>query len=399
MLEQSGLIRQPLTALFDDEAVNSQRVNRLLAAMREHSRPVKPRDLGIIGDLHLREFCISGGADEATFRYRSITGETMRGIPFVVEAAFAAAEDSDESRRLVLGVNFAAALGNPFRTFGHSYEGLESRLADQRCGEDEPVAVILHLAQARVEYQDRGKSAIVLDDNITDAINLTVEAVTGKWAKQRKAEERDYSRRMRRREQLVDKPERITTKHAAWEVMQAAYLKASGDGELPAKPRQIMYSARPSILKITGKDALDDAYFTQTLLPDYMAEHAAECSSWDVIWDARGTFIEPHTGREVPLGTLEVRDYLGLRAIGAPAITISTIADYLTCGPEHRFDTILFVEKEGFGPLFNAVHLAARYDLGIMSTKGMSVTAARLLIDQLSKGSSASPSGSFLLIG
>ena len=130
---------------------------------------------------------------------------------------------------------------------------------------------------------------------------------------------------------------------------------------------------------------MDDAYFTQTLLPDYIAEHADECAGWDIVWDARGTFTEPHTGREVPLGTLEVRDYLRLRATGAPAITISTRADYLTWGPEHRFDTVLFVEKEGFGPLFNAVHLADRYDLAIMSTKGMSVTAARLLLDQLSK--------------
>jgi DNA topoisomerase VI subunit A len=55
-----------------------------------------------------------------------------------------------------------------------------------------------------------------------------------------------------------------------------------------------------------------------------------------------------------------------------------------TIGPEYRFDTILFVEKEGFAPLFNAVHLAQRYDLAIMSTKGMSVTAARMLLDRLS---------------
>lgn len=245
--------------------------------------------------------------------------------------------------------------------------------------------VILHLAQARVEYQDRGKSAVVLDHDIAAAINLAVAAVTERWAKQRKAEERDRNRRLRRREQLVDKPVRISTKQAASEVMRDAYMKASDDGQLPAKPRQIMYAARPKILEITGKDTLDDAYFTQTLLPDYIEEHADECARWDIVWDARGTFTEPHTGREVPLGTLEVRDYLGLRAIGAPAITISTRADYFTCGPEHRFDTILFVEKEGFGPLFNAVHLAERYDLGVMSTKGMSVTAARMLLDRLSK--------------
>ena len=40
-------------------------------------------------------------------------------------------------------------------------------------------------------------------------------------------------------------------------------------------------------------------------------------------------------------------------------------------------------EKEGFGPLFRAVDLANRYDLMIISTKGVSVTAARRLIDHV----------------
>jgi len=43
----------------------------------------------------------------------------------------------------------------------------------------------------------------------------------------------------------------------------------------------------------------------------------------------------------------------------------------------------LFVEKEGFDELFEAVQLRERYDIGIMSTKGMPVTASRKLIDQL----------------
>jgi hypothetical protein len=44
---------------------------------------------------------------------------------------------------------------------------------------------------------------------------------------------------------------------------------------------------------------------------------------------------------------------------------------------------VLFIEKEGFLPLFERVKLAERYDIAIMSTKGMSVTASRLLVDRL----------------
>src|SRR5215213_2581061 len=49
--------------------------------------------------------------------------------------------------------------------------------------------------------------------------------------------------------------------------------------------------------------------------------------------------------------------------------------------PDDRFGAVLFVEKEGFAPLFRAVRLAERYDLAIMSTKGLSTTAARTLVD------------------
>jgi hypothetical protein len=44
---------------------------------------------------------------------------------------------------------------------------------------------------------------------------------------------------------------------------------------------------------------------------------------------------------------------------------------------------VLFCEKEGFNPLFKAVNLANRFDLMIISTKGVSVTAARRLVDRI----------------
>src|SRR5205814_217436 len=104
--------------------------------------------------------------------------------------------------------------------------------------------------------------------------------------------------------------------------------------------------------------------------------------TWDVVFDARGHFTEPHTELIVPLGTLDVRDYLEGRGrdqvfTGVPEIEVL----FPTHGPRHRFGAILFIEKEGFMPLFKAVKLAERFDIAIMSTKGMSVTASRLLVD------------------
>ena len=217
----------------------------------------------------------------------------------------------------------------------------------------------------------------------SDAIIGAVQSVTKKWAKQRKREEREASAALNRRYAMT-RCYHTTLRDAAWRVMEDAYLKASGNGTLPAHARQIMYAARPSIQQIADREIGKgfDKYFTQTLLPDYIDEKGVD---WNVVFDARGHFHEPHTKEQVALGTLQVRNYL--RRVGEHKVgelDFGIIEErYPTLGPKNRFGAILFIEKEGFMPLFAAVKLAERYDLAIMSTKGMSTTAARELVDEL----------------
>jgi hypothetical protein len=209
-----------------------------------------------------------------------------------------------------------------------------------------------------------------------DSIIKAVTAVTKKWTKQRKAEVRRASAVSRRAYMYSA---RNTAREKAWEVIPEAYKKVSDNGTLPALARQVMYAARGPIQDYTG-EPLDDKYFTQTLLPDYMNEHPAQTAGWDVVFDARGHFLEPHTGRKVPLGTLQVRQYLQGGKQDKPAVVRGL---FPTRGPGNRFGAVLFIEKEGFLPLLHRVRLAERYDLAIMSTKGMSVVAARELVDRL----------------
>ena len=155
-------------------------------------------------------------------------------------------------------------------------------------------------------------------------------------------------------------------------------MAASGGGTLPAMARQIYYQARPKIMALTDDKELQYGYFSQTLLPDYIEENGVD---WDVVYDARGHFEEPHTNRQIGCGTIEVGNYL--HAVKEPKIVLADFADASVdvIGPSGNLSGVLFCEKEGFGPLFKAVNLANRYDLMIVSTKGVSVTAARRLID------------------
>jgi hypothetical protein len=88
-----------------------------------------------------------------------------------------------------------------------------------------------------------------------------VDAVTKKWTKQRKAEERRQSRASSRRHALTN-AKGPTIRDAAWKGMAEAYKKASGGGRYPAAARQIYYAARPAILEIVGQSTLNSHYFT-----------------------------------------------------------------------------------------------------------------------------------------
>ena len=116
------------------------------------------------------------------------------------------------------------------------------------------------------------------------------------------------------------------------------------------------------------------------MLPNYIEEHGVD---WDVVYDARGHFEEPHTNRRIGCGTIEVRNYL--HRTKEPDIVAAEFSGARSTSsvPSGNLSAVLFCEKEGFAPLFKAVNLANRYDLMIISTKGVSVTAARQLIDDV----------------
>jgi hypothetical protein len=61
----------------------------------------------------------------------------------------------------------------------------------------------------------------------SDALIDAITDVTKKWTKQRKREERERSAAANRRHFLI--PQRtVSIKEAAWRVMHAAFMKASG---------------------------------------------------------------------------------------------------------------------------------------------------------------------------
>ena len=173
---------------------------------------------------------------------------------------------------------------------------------------------------------------------------------------------------------------RVTIREAAFDAMEDAYNKASANGKYYANARQIMYAARPEILKRCSAELFNDVYFTQTLLKDYIEEYGPK---WNVVWDARGHLIEPHTRKSISLGGAGVVRYMEDWHHDID-IDVPAVRERLdTEGPDNRFGNVLFIEKEGFGEILMHAKIGERWDMAIMSTKGIPVKAACDLIEQM----------------
>jgi DNA topoisomerase VI subunit B len=392
VLAGAGLERAYLRDLVAAGRIDHSALDALLQAMQRLSAPVKPEALGILGEAHFDAW-IANGTDSDGFRYKRLTGIDTEGLPFVVECAFALSEDP-LLQGVHIGLNWSVPLSNPIErneftaADGDTVWGLGGLLESNRIDlDDDPICLALHIICPRFKFLERGKGSVHLPPAFAQAVSKAVLDTTREWAAVKKKQERDQRQAERLMERISRKPhEHVSVKQAAYNVIPEAYRKASGNGRYPANARQIMYAARPAIQELTGR-SLDDTYFTQTLLPDYMREHAEEAANWDVVYDARGHLWEPHSGYEVGLGTLGVREYLADMRSTPRGLGIS-IPDFSfqfpTCGPMNRYGAILYVEKEGFLPLLRQVGLAEKYDMAIMSSKGMGTTAVRTLFEKLS---------------
>src|SRR3954447_1521472 len=363
LLGRLGLQRASLEEAFvrPDGTLDAGRIAGLLDAMRAYATPVRPRRLGELGKAHL-----AAGTGQVV-AYRRIEIDDPHA-PVLAEAALIFRKGT-AGRAITVGINNSPALAG-----ADAVPGLMRLLADALVERGDPVWFFLHLAGPGFRFADRGKSRLILPYAARERLETEIAAVLEPWHKYKKRKEREEKAELRLEE--TTKPEQPPTFiKAADRVIPGAYLKASDGGQLKVKPRQIGYAARDEIQELTGKP-LSLVYFSQILIPDFISRHPELTADWDIIWDARGSLIEPHTGRVVPLGTTEMEDYKagwGSYFVGGE----NSAGWWKTVGPRDRYGAVLVIEKEGFRPLFEQVSLLERYDICLMSTKGVSTTEGR----------------------
>jgi hypothetical protein len=210
--------------------------------------------------------------------------------------------------------------------------------------------------------------------NLSDDIKTGMKAVGREWkkAKKRNSDRNDRVSRSFLSSMRYHEPKK-TLRDAAFKFMEQAYNKASSNGKYYANARQIMYAARPQIIDEVGIDAWDQdktpIYF-QSLLKDYIEESGA---NFKVVWDARGHLTEPHTQYEIGLGGAEVMKYradqIGNFVYEKKPVSFDMRIN--TVGPVNRYGAVLFIEKEGFDEQLKDAGIMEKWDIAIMSSKGI----------------------------
>lgn len=179
------------------------------------------------------------------------------------------------------------------------------------------------------------------------------------------------------------KPSGITVKAAAYQVMEDAYLKVSDNGKYWANARQLMYAARPQILRMCKGDSFTDAYFTGKILPAFLYDYPKLTEKWRIAYDKRGSLIQPHTRSTIGLGTVEV-DTFGKHNCFIYNNPVNDFS-YANAAPDKRFGGVLFIEKEGFHQSIMESGVLEKYDLALASTKGQPNIAIRALLDNMAR--------------
>jgi hypothetical protein len=200
---------------------------------------------------------------------------------------------------------------------------------------------------------------------IGDAIFSTIKPIWKEGEKQKR------SRRPRRAPRYYYRPEpKVSQKQIVFEVLRQAIANAGTH----FSHRDLFYATRPLAYahkKWDENKELIYNYFSQQLLTEYQ-EHFGPI---DGLWsDPRGHLHEPHFPPCSTCGTKRGSTPLGTREV----------ANYKF--PEHTFDKILYVEKEGEWPKLQAAKLAERYDMGVASAKGYPVVAVRELFARAKRG-------------
>lgn len=352
---------------LSDFANEPDKVGTLLVAMKAEARRPKPASLGRAGEDHLRTHLDSAyGVERFWYRRKEVD---VDGVGWGIEVALA---ETTREGSVTWAVNYSPTFGDPLASTHLSADEVSCRGGSaflMRCDaypdyeNDYRRAAVVHIVTAAAEFTDKGKTALNVPPDVAAAAASALAAAGKELRTDKKRSERDARGEQRRQQQRKAAPT-VTIKAAVFAVMAEAIDANRGPDDLPFPVRNLFYAVRDMVQQfgIMLDDKRHYAYFRDDLVQQYQAGHGRIIGMY---YDPRGDLYEPHTDRRIPLGTQEIAAY------------------HL---PSHLFDKIMYVEKKGFRPMFEAAGLAERHDMAIAYGQGQPVEAIRALFERADPG-------------
>lgn len=326
VLASTGLAGRTSGSLSREEAA------RLLTVACSQAAPVKPERLGRVGEAAWM------GAG-----YGWAGGVSKTHIPYLVEVWADRAPAGTEDMA-TLYVNRSPALVELKAHRGVGSRG-EIGLFGAQLHHRIPVGVArmqftLNITTPFMPITSQGK-----EPDLSGFVESIADAVT-------------KAARKANKQRVVLTPTYQTKKDAVIAHLPEAMDQASGAGQYRYSLRQLFYAMRPLVAGEIDGELSYERFCT------VVTEHEEQSGSdlAGMYRDNRGTLYHPHTGEDIPLGTLSVEDYQR---------------------PAWTFNKVLYCEKEGFFPLLKAVQWPERHDCALLTSKGFASRAARDVIDLL----------------
>lgn len=324
----------------------------------------EPKRLAEVGSDRLEKFLVEEmGADQTSgLEYRMHRGTFTDGdakVPFVVEVGLLQMPaKTGNAPEVILCMNRTVLYGSP------SFKGLRWRekvRGDWRNTQGDlntlcqaygitsgktPCAVVVHVTCPSPGYSGYGKQQF--DTSwLSEPISEAFERVTLRVRKQRAGEARRRG---------LAKESDASIRDTMFGILPNVIDKATEGGRLPILIRQLYYATRGVWAQHHHKDLQYGTFCAYVTEFETTIARRAVC-----LKDPRGTLIEPHSGRELRLGTDAVEKYNPKKWEG---------------------HTIIFVEKEGFAHLLKAYGVPKRYDAIIVGSKGFAVEACREVLQK-----------------
>ncbi len=315
--------------------------DRLLKAARDFSRPVRPERLGCIGEC--MDFMSPYKIKRGEFEIKPAAGSFGAVMPYVIEAW---AERSRSSKPVV---GFSINRTPITVEVQAQHDPKEKKLILFGCGLCHSFNVGRESIDVRNQASITPYMPIVSDGKAPD-LTMFLNPLSEVLKSLGKATKSGiFGIKISGRSNL----ERVVREH-----LEGSIEKVSGGGQTRYSLRQLYYALRPHLIHALGSE------------PNYktfsgIITKVENCNGSDlpgIYRDSRGTLYHPHTGEQIPLGTLNVEQYRR---------------------PDWTFNKVLYCEKEGFFPILLAARWAERHDCTLLTSKGFASRAARDMIDLL----------------